>query len=283
MQVRPSMAAYGRVQQGVSSRSREHTKKRRTRWWEPKAGERITAGIFGASFAQDSFTSPTTTTSVVASQVARFSTFGSAAPTQPPSTARNNVVASNLASRSELPASPTVAGTAAGVAAASDDSTRTNDPSQGQEFLSLDERLGVLEEAWGSRLLEARFDQPIVIATQVRSLPVLRQQPAVLVVQTRTVVASCRLDLGGLPPMTASPATTMRNSHGTGCVALDSPDAAAALKSEMHFELPLIRNGLTVGCVTGELMVAPAPLQAERSASRTSMESAANGWRESLT
>ena len=87
---------------------------------------------------------------------------------------------------------------------------------------------------------------PLHAAIGARSLPVLRQQHVALVVQTKSIVASCRLDLGELPPIGAD-TTTPSSGH-----------AAAPPKAEMYFELPLMRNGLTVGCATGLLVVSPA-------------------------
>jgi hypothetical protein len=100
----------------------------------------------------------------------------------------------------------------------------------------LEERLAVMEELWGSGLLEAGFAGRLNISTQLRSLPVLRQQPVSLVVQTKSTVAVCRLDLGQLPPIASGP---------------------GAPHCEMQFELPLVRHGLTVGCATGTLVVTP--------------------------
>ena len=90
-------------------------------------------------------------------------------------------------------------------------------------------------------MLEATFGGAITVPTNLRSLPVLRQQPVSLVVQTKSTVASCRLDLSSLhpvPPMVGRP-------------------GAPATMCEMNFELPLVRHGLTVGCVTGSLVVQP--------------------------
>ena len=121
----------------------------------------------------------------------------------------------------------------------------------------LEARLGVMEELWSSKLLEAGFDTPLCISSQLHSLPVLRQQPIALVVQTKSTIATCRLDLGHLPP-----------------IAAEAARAGAPPRCEMQFELPLVRHGITVGCATGVLLVAPgigggaAELQAGQAASR---------------
>ena len=120
----------------------------------------------------------------------------------------------------------------------------------------LEARLGVMEELWSSKLLEAGFDTPLCISSQLHSLPVLRQQPIALVVQTKSTIATCRLDLGHLPP-----------------IAAEAARAGAPPRCEMQFELPLVRHGITVGCATGVLLVAPgigggaAELQAGQAAS----------------
>jgi len=253
-------------------------------WWAPKAGDRITAGLFGATFPQDSFTVDASTRgrasvdddsaaeskagaegSVVRSSVVRMddSTKRASAARKEVSCvgARNSLVAiaaasvrqaSCVLSGKQLPKAgrcglavsvlrkkSTSAAVRSFAAQSPDASTAPPFVTRGKSPLlrsnsGLSEALHSMEEAWGADMLSSNFSDELSIATRLRSLPVLRQQPLTLVVQTKSTTASCRLDLGALPPIL-----------GKG--------------TEMAFELPLVRNGLVVGVATGVLTVAPEP------------------------
>jgi len=221
-------------------------------WWAPKAGDRVTAGISGSSFPQDSFNTPehaNNASSIVGVAMGRASiAFGRASiwgaqPAASPGHLGASVLEKAAARPSDRTADESGRELSPVAAAAPRGMGRSRKSTSGS---SLQERLKVMEDAWGSQLLEASFDAPIAISTQLRSLPVLRQQPVSLVVQTKSTIASCRLDLGGLVPMPRS--------------------SSDALRCEMHFELPLVRHGLVIGVATGVLEVSAMP---ERASSRS--------------
>ena len=50
------------------------------------------------------------------------------------------------------------------------------------------------------------------------------------------------------------------------CSALPCPGGSSGgMRCEMHFELPLVRHGIIIGCATGVLVVAPSPVTTRES------------------
>jgi len=237
----------------------------RARWWAPKPGDRVTAGLFGATFPQDSFTA--TPTQAAAAAAADDTKDASAKPGLLARFTAAGVRRASLVLHSAQPKGGGLAGSvltprsaqdhgaeSCGAVAISHECGLPNDAQglalpgtppvfRAQSGALLDETLHQMEEAWGEELLTAHFAEKICVASQLRSLPVLRQQPLALVIQTRSTTASCRLDLCALPPITSS----------------NQP-------SEMLFEVPLVRHGIVVGVATGLLTVmAGAPAAAASS------------------
>ena len=258
-------------------RKQRSVRLKRTRWWQPQEGDRLTAGLLGLGLPEDSFTQApgVGTGKMRAGRTSIFSVGQAAAPGQSDrssghrgshhasqrSISTNLVAHNSIATAEAVGVGPSMAsctdgasargacptaGTTAGVVAASHAgdtcSVTTAEDMDEPGHASMAANLRGLEELWGGPLLKGSFEELLALDTEICSLPLLRQQPLQLILQYRGVVACCRLDLAGLPPLTGY------TSPGSS-----SPHLPPA--SELRFELPVVRNGLTVGTATGLLAV----------------------------
>jgi len=94
-----------------------------------------------------------------------------------------------------------------------------------------------MDKDWQADLLSVAFDRPIAFNTHIASVHVIRGQHLTVVVSGKSMTTAVRVDLSKLIPPTMVPPNP-------------SADAPPLV---VPFHEPLVRNGLTVGYLSGEL------------------------------